>query len=248
MDLEERIARFEALVAEDPENDMAYFSLGGAFNQAGQYEKAAAAYLRCTELSPSMSKAWQLAGTALMASQDTDRAAEVLTEGYKIAAERGDLMPQKAMGELLEKLGEPIPEVETNSTSPAAHAPDGGFVCRKTGQPGTKMDRPPFRGPIGEWIQANITNETFHDLWLPTGTKVINELRLDLTRDADGAVFDHAMRAFLGLDSATYERLTGNPPPAIDAQSREMVERMFGNPDDIAAYKGGLKEIVDSGE
>jgi len=246
MDLEERIARFEALVAEDPENDMAYFSLGGAFNQAGQYEKAAAAYLRCTELNDAMSKAYQLAGAALMAAQDTDRAAEVLTAGYQKAAARGDLMPQKAMGELLKTLGEPIPE--TADQAPPAPVPDGSFICHKTGKPGTKMDRPPYRGPIGEWIAANICSETFNDVWLPTGTKVINELRLDLTRDADSEVYDHAMRAFLGLDSATYTQLTGHAPPAIDPQARDMVTRMFGDPDEIASFKGGLKEIVDGGE
>lgn len=246
MDLEERIARFEALVVEDPENDMAYFSLGGAYNQAGQYEKAASAYLRCTELNPSMSKAYQLAGAALMAAQDTGRAAEVLAEGYAVAAERGDFMPQKAMGELLEKLGAPVPEV----TAKPAGAPvgAGGFICRKTGRPGTKMDGPPFRGPVGEWIAANISRETFHDVWLPTGTKVINELRLDLTRDADGEVYDHAMRAFLGIDSAMYRELTGKAPPPIDGAAREMVQRMFGDPDEIARYKGGLRDIVDKGE
>jgi Fe-S cluster biosynthesis and repair protein YggX len=149
------------------------------------------------------------------------------------------------MGELLEKLGAPLPQA---AARPAPAAPAGGFIDRKTGRPGTPMDRPPFRGPIGAWIAANISRETFHDVWLPTGTKVINELRLDLTRDADGAVYDHAMRAFLGIDTAMYRELTGSEPPQIDAQAREMVQRMFGDPDEIARYKGGLKEIVDRGE
>ena len=246
MDLDERIARFEALVAEDPDNDMAYFSLGGAYNQAGRYEKAAEAYLRCTELNESMSKAYQLAGTALMAAQDTERAAQVLTKGYEVAAGRGDFMPQKAMGELLEKLGVPVPEVSAKAAAgPAVSA--GGFVCRKSGKPGTKMDKPPFRGPVGDWIAANISRETFHDVWLPTGTKVINELRLDLTRDADGEVYDHAMRAFLGIDTGLYTELTGKAPPQIDGAAREMVLRMFGDPDEIARYKGGLREMVDKG-
>ncbi len=245
MELEERIARFEALVAEDPENDMAFFSLGGAYNQAGHFDKAAEAYLKCTELNDAMSKAYQLAGAALMASQDTARAAAVLTEGYTKAANRGDFMPQKAMGELLEKLGQPVPEVAPKESTAA---PTGDFICSKSGKPGTKMERPPYRGPIGEWIAANIAHETFNDVWLPTGTKVINELRLDLTRDADSEVYDHAMRAFLGLDSATYTKLTGKAPPDIDPQAREMVLRMFGDPDEIAQYKGGLKEMVDRGD
>ena len=40
------------------------------------------------------------------------------------------------------------------------------------GRPGTKMARAPFRGPVGEWIQTNISKETF-DTWIAQGTKVI---------------------------------------------------------------------------
>ncbi|KAA0213230.1 MAG: hypothetical protein DYG94_14295 [Leptolyngbya sp. PLA3] len=223
---------------------MAYFSLGGAYNQNAQFDKAAAAYIRCTELNPSMSKAYQLAGTALMAAQDVERAKEVLTEGYTVAAARGDLMPQKGIAELLQKLGAPVPEAK----KPESQAPVGGFICRKTGRPGRKMVRPPYNTPVGRWIQENIAQETFYDGWLPTGTKIINELRLDLARDPDAAAYDHAMRAYLGIDTKTYRDLTGCDPKPIDPQSRDMIERMFGNPDDIAAYKGGLREIVERGE
>lgn len=244
MDLNERIARFEALVEQDPENDMAYFSLGGAYNQNAQFDKAAQAYLRCTELNPSMSKAYQLAGAALMAAQDVERAKEVLTEGYKVAAGRGDLMPQKGIAELLERLGAPVPQ----DKKAAAPAPSGGFVCRKTGRPGHKMVRPPYSTALGLWIQEHIAQETFYNGWLPTGTKIINELRLDLTRDPDAAVYDHAMRAYLGIDTKTYREITGREPRPVDPQSRDMIERMFGNPDDIASFKGGLREMVERGE
>lgn len=244
MDLNERIARFEALVVDDPENDMAYFSLGGAYNQNAQFDKAAEAYVRCTELNPSMSKAYQLAGAAFMAAQNVDRAKEVLTEGYKVAAGRGDLMPQKGIAELLEQLGAPVPETKPKQDA----APTGGFVCRKTGRPGHRMVRPPYHNKLGEWIQNNIAQETFYDGWLPTGTKIINELRLDLTRDADAAVYDHAMRAYLGIDTKTYQEATGREPKPIDVQSRELIDRMFGDPDEIAAYKGGLREMVERGD
>ena len=122
MDIDERIRRFEELVRDDPENDMALFSLGGAYNQAGRYREAAGAYLRCTEANPTMSKAYQLAGAALMASDQKDKAAETLTKGYTVAAKQGDLMPRKAMGDLLGQLGAPIPEVEEAG---ATEAPAG---------------------------------------------------------------------------------------------------------------------------
>src|SRR5262249_30200080 len=85
--------------------------------------------------------------------------------------------------------------------------PEGAFVCQRTGRPGTKMSRPPFRGPVGEWIQQNISQETF-SAWIAQGTKVINELRLELSREDDEAVYDQHMREFLGIDDELYEKLT----------------------------------------
>lgn len=207
MDINQRIAQFENMVRDDadPNNDMAWFSLGGAYAQAGRHADSAAAYMRCTKINPAMSKAWQLAGAEYIAAGDTAAAERVLTEGYKSAASRGDRMPQKAMGDLLRQLGRPVPEVAGASKSAAA--PTGAFICSRTGRPGTKMTRPPFKGPVGQWIASNIAEETFND-WIAQGTKVINELRLDLSRDEDEAVYDQHMREYLGIDEELYEKLT----------------------------------------
>jgi Fe-S cluster biosynthesis and repair protein YggX len=208
MDIAQRIAQFENMVRDDadPNNDMAWFSLGGAYAQAGRHADAAGAYVRCTKINPGMSKAWQLAGSEYIAAGDMSAAERVLIEGYKSAAARGDRMPQKAMGELLQRLGQPVPEVAGAGKAGAVEIP-GGFVCARTGRPGTKMIRPPFKGPIGQWIASNIAQETFND-WIAQGTKVINELRLDLSRDEDEAVYDQHMREYLGIDEELYEKLT----------------------------------------
>jgi Fe-S cluster biosynthesis and repair protein YggX len=206
MDINQRIAQFENMVQADPDNDMAHFSLGGAYAQAERWSDAAASYLNCIARNQAMSKAYQLAGDALIKSGDKDKAAAVLTEGYKTAAERGDRMPQKAMGELLEKLGAPLPEVR----SKAAPAPAGGMVD-VSGRAGAKLSRPPFKGPVGQWIFENVTRETF-DAWIAQGTKVINELRLDLSRDEDSALYDKHMREFLGIDEELYAKLQGQTP------------------------------------
>lgn len=198
MDPSQRIAQFENMVQADPENDMGWFSLGNAYAQAGRPAEAAAAYLRCCALNKSMSKAYQLAGQQLVLAKDDAKAAEVLTEGYRVAAEKGDFMPRKAMGELLEKLGQPLPQVM--EAKPAGPAPDGSFICWRTRKAGTKMPRPPFRGPLGIWIHANIARETFMEGWIPQGTKVINELRLDLSKEEDAATYDRHMRDYLGID------------------------------------------------
>ena len=196
MNIDERIAQFLKMATDDPDNDMAHFSLGNALNQAGRFEEAASSFGRCIELNPSMSKAYQLAGAALLACGDETAAADVLRRGYTVAAERGDVMPRKAMGDLLTKLGVELPAVKER---PAGPQPDGSFVCRRSGKPGTRMDRPPFRGPVGAWIAEFISRETFNE-WIGQGTKVINELRLDMSREEDQDTYDRHMMEYLGID------------------------------------------------
>lgn len=223
-DIERRIAQFQNMAQADPENEMAHFSLGKALSDAGRHAEAAQSFIRCTELAPSMSKAYQLAGEALLKSDNKDLAAQLFTRGYTIAAENGDLMPKNAMAKSLEALGRPVPEVTgkkagrgggdvsllggggTPDKKYDGPIPPGAFVCQRTGRPGTKMPRPPFKGPIGEWIAANITRETF-DAWIAQGTKVINELRLDLSRDGDTETYDQHMREYLGIDDELHEKL-----------------------------------------
>lgn len=201
MDLNQRIAQFETMVrpGADPDNDMAWFSLAGAYAQAGRHADAAAAYQRCIELNGAMSKAYQLGGKALIDAGNLEAAKGLLRTGYIEAARRGDRLPQRAMGELLLSLGVALPEVKPESTRDPESSAPGGFVCRRSGRPGTKMARPPFRGPVGAWIAAHISEETFK-AWIAQGTKVINELRLDLSREDHSETYDQHMREFLGID------------------------------------------------
>lgn len=201
MDLAARIAQFENMVQADPENDMAHFSLGSAYAQAERHAEAAESFRRCIALNPSMSKAYQLGGDALVKAGRKDEAGELLTKGYVAAATRGDLLPKSAMGAMLKQLGRPVPEVAAAAPMKAGGAAgvEGSFVCKRTGKPGHKMGRPPFKGSVGQWIFENISRETF-DLWIGQGTKVINELRLDLSRDEDNETYDRHMREYLGID------------------------------------------------
>ncbi len=208
--LDDRIAQFEKMAREDPDNDMAHFSLGGAYTQAERFADAADAYRKCFELNPGFSKAYQLAGAALVSAGDTEQAKRLLLDGYHVATTKGDLMPKNAIAELLESLGEPVPEIET---APEPDLPEGSFVCQVTSKAGHQMDRPPFKGLIGQWIYDNVSNETFQ-AWIRQGTKVINELRLDLSKDEDEAAYDRHMREYLGIDDALYEKLTGEKAPA----------------------------------
>ncbi|HRJ50996.1 MAG: Fe(2+)-trafficking protein [Phycisphaeraceae bacterium] len=211
MDPTQRIAQFEAMVrpGADPDNDMAWFSLANAYRDANRHADAARAYERCFQLNPAMSKAYQLAGQSLIEAGDRERAGHILTQGYAVAAGRGDRMPMKAMGDLLVTLGVSIPPVagEAPARSASPGGAEGSFTCSRTGRPGTKMDRPPFRGPVGLWIAEHISRETW-EAWIAQGTKIINELRLDLSNDESAETYDRHMREYLGIDDDLHAELT----------------------------------------
>ena len=198
MDSAERIAQFRNMAEADAANEMAHFSLGNALLQAGQAAEAAKSLHRCIELQPEMSKAYQLAGQALAQSGDKAKAVATLTKGYQVAARRGDLIPRNAMADLLKSLGAPVPEVKDAAPEPTIS--QGAFICQRSGKPGTRLDKPPFRGPLGRHIFETISKETWQQ-WVAQGTKVINELRLDLVRDEHAKVYDQHMIEFLGLEA-----------------------------------------------
>ncbi len=198
--LEQRIAQFENMTAADPDNDMAHFSLGNAYLQAGRAAEAAARFERVIQLNPDMSKAYQLAGEAMIDAGWEDKAVDVLERGWTIAATRGDLLVRDGIASRLESIGRSAPTLSADDEAEAERlAASGTFICRRTGRPGNPLESPPFRGPVGEWIGANISAETWHD-WIGQGTKVINELRLDFSRDEDQETYDRHMREFLGID------------------------------------------------
>ncbi len=204
MDTTTRIAQFENMAQADPDNDMAHFSLGGAYAQADRHADAARAYLRCVEVNPGMSKAYQLAAASFIKTGDLDRAADLLTKGYTVAAERGDMLPRNAMAEMLKEMDRPVPQVKSAKEE---ELPAGAFVCQRTGRAGTQLPAPPFKGPIGQWIYENISVQTWRE-WIGQGTKVINELRLDLSRDEDSDTYDRHMQEFLGIDDAVRAELS----------------------------------------
>ncbi|GAB4520689.1 MAG: hypothetical protein Tsb0013_24220 [Phycisphaerales bacterium] len=204
MDLDQRIAQFENMAQADPDNEMAHFSLAGAYAQAERYADSAAAYLRAVEVSPEFSKAYQLAGENQLHAGDRAGAIVTLQKGYEVAAKNGDLMPKRAIAALLEKEGVELPEVE--GAAPEPEIGEGDFVDRKTGRPGTQLPRPPFKGPLGQWIYENISAQTWND-WIAQGTKVINELRLDLSKDDDEATYDRYMREFLEITDELHEEI-----------------------------------------
>jgi Fe-S cluster biosynthesis and repair protein YggX len=201
MDIQARIAQFENMAQADPDNEMAHYSLASAYMQANRFVEAADSFLRCLAIAPGMSKAYQLAGECFVKAGAPDKAAQVLTQGFTTAAQRGDLMPQNAMAEMLRSLGKPVPEV-------AAARPKVGETVSLGREPkgDTPLAKPPFKGRLGEWIFKNVSNEKWN-AWIGQGTKVINELRLDLSQERDADVYDQHMREYLGIDEALYAKI-----------------------------------------
>jgi Fe-S cluster biosynthesis and repair protein YggX len=203
----DRIAQFEKMASADPTNEMAHFSLGKAYLDASRHAEAARSFERCVELAPDMSKAYQLGGQAMIGAAWTDRAVEFMNRGYETAARKGDMMPKNAIGELLRSIGREPPKLgaEVDAAAERLKA-SGSFICQRTGRPGNKLPSPPFKGVIGQWIFENISAETWKQ-WIGQGTKVINELRLDFSRDKDQETYDQHMREFLGIDAEVLERI-----------------------------------------
>ncbi|WP_432798897.1 Fe(2+)-trafficking protein [Poriferisphaera sp. WC338] len=203
--IEERIAQWEQMAASAPD-DMAFFSLGNAYKDAERHEDAEAAYEKAIGLNPGMSRAYQFRGQCLIKLGRNDDAAAVLETGYKTAAERGDVMPQKAIGSLLtEKLGKTLPDVSEAEAKRAEVEASGDMILdRRTGQPQPKLPDPPMRGPVGAFIYANFGQDTWRE-WIGQGTKVINELRLDFSDPNSQDIYEQYMLEWLGVSKDEIE-------------------------------------------
>lgn len=202
--LEERIAQWEQMCREAPD-DMAYFSLGNAYKEADRLDDAEQAYAKALEHNPQMSRAYHTRGQTLMKLDRNDEAGKVLLKGYEVAAELGDVMPQKSIAALLGKLGLDLPEVEDyNARKQEVEASGEQVLDKRTGQPQNKLPDPPMRGPVGAYIYAHFGQTTWNE-WIGMGTKVINELRLDFSNPAHQDVYEQHMLEWLGVTKEEVE-------------------------------------------
>ncbi|MCC6679985.1 MAG: Fe(2+)-trafficking protein [Phycisphaeraceae bacterium] len=210
-DIDARIAQWEQMAREAPD-DMAYFSLGNAYKDAQRYLEAEQALAEALKLNDQMSRAYQLRGQVLIKLDRTDEAAALLEKGYLIAASRGDVMPQRAMGSLLEQMGRTPPQVEIADQAQAEDVDEEGMILdRRSGQLQPRLDGPPMRGPMGAFIFDHFGQVTWNT-WIRQGTKVINELRLDFSNPDHQDIYDQQMLEWLGVtqqEIAAYEQERG---------------------------------------
>jgi len=195
---EARLAKLRALAEADPNDELAHFSYGSALLEAGRYSEAGPCFQRVLALNSQNSKAYQLLGEAQKGAGHAELAIQTLTNGYRVAHRRGDMMPMKAMGELLQSLGAAVPGVAEKSAVAAGEAV-AGFSCRRCGGSGPKLAERPFKGPLGEQILATVCGNCWKE-WVAMGTKVINELRLPMFDPQAQEAYDRYMKEFLMLD------------------------------------------------
>ncbi len=196
--MEDRIEQFKKMAEADPQNEMGHFSLGKAYYDVGRFAEAIHALRRTLELNPTYSKAYQLLGASQAEAGDKQAALATLTTGFKVADERGDRMPRDAMAALINALGGEVP-ASTQPAAGAAPAVEGAdFNCARCGRPSAKMAKPPFKGPLGEKVHNNVCQTCWRE-WIGIGTKVINEMGLQLADPRAQKVYDEHMEEFLQL-------------------------------------------------
>jgi Fe-S cluster biosynthesis and repair protein YggX len=211
MEATDRIAQWENMTQADPDNSMGWLSLGTAYKDADRTEDAAESLRRAIEIDQALSRAYQLLGQVLTQLGRDDEAADVLMRGYAVAAEHGDVMPQKAMGSLLEKLGRPVPQIAAEQQPAGAVDGENTIIDRRTGRPGPRMAGPPMRGALGQFVYDHFTQPTWTE-WIGMGTKVINELRLDFSNVEHQDMYDQQMMEWLGISQEEVDAHAATTP------------------------------------
>jgi Fe-S cluster biosynthesis and repair protein YggX len=201
-----RIAQFKKMTESDPDNELGHFSLGKAYLELGDYKQAVPPLERAVELAPQNSRAYYLLALAQKGTGDWQGASGTLRKGYEVATSRGDRMPRKDIIDLMKTLGETPPAEEPGPAAASAVAEPAKVVgggetitCSRCGEVRPKMAERPFKGPMGERVWAEICQPCWRE-WLPMGTKVINELRLDFSNPHHAEIYDQYMREFLNLN------------------------------------------------
>ena len=191
-----RIEQFRKMAEADPNNELGHFSLGRAYMDAGLFPEAAESFEKALGLNANLSKAYQLLAVSLLNQSMKDAAIARLTQGVKIADERGDLMPRNEMAKMLKDLGATVPELK-QITAPRPVG-QGEVFCKRCGQIKPALPKPPFSNAQGKVIFENTCADCWRE-WIGMGTKVINEMRLPLSDPQAQKIFDQHMVEFLNL-------------------------------------------------
>lgn len=192
-----RIEQFRKMAHDDPNNELGHFSLGRALLEAGQFDEAVGSINRALEINSNLSKAYELAATALLRLNQRDDAIARLTQGVQVADARGDVMPRNAMSKMLQDLGAKVPEL-ASAKQAAAPVGEGQVRCKRCSKVKPRLPGPPMRNAFGQQVFDNICPDCWREA-IGQGTKVINELRLPMNDPQANKIWDQHIREFLSL-------------------------------------------------
>ncbi|OGX05352.1 MAG: hypothetical protein A3G87_08050 [Omnitrophica bacterium RIFCSPLOWO2_12_FULL_50_11] len=103
-EIEDRIIRYQKVIALDPDDVLGYFSLGSAYLEAKRVEDAKEAFSRAVEVDPHHSQSYLNLGLALESLEQKSKAIRVYERGIQVAEARGDMIPLRKMEARLKML------------------------------------------------------------------------------------------------------------------------------------------------
>ncbi len=100
-----KIEPLKKLLAVDPNDEVAWFGLGKAYQGDGSHQEAAAALERCIAVKPTYSAAYFALAESLKHLGQLDRCREVCDRGIEVSTKNGDAMVTKNLQTMKEGLG-----------------------------------------------------------------------------------------------------------------------------------------------
>jgi predicted Zn-dependent protease len=100
-----RIEPLKKVLAMDPNDEVAWFGLGKAYMEDGNYGEAIEALESCLRVKPSYSAAYYALAQSLHKTGQTDRCREVCQQGIEVSTQNGDAMVTKNLEQLKQSLG-----------------------------------------------------------------------------------------------------------------------------------------------
>jgi Fe-S cluster biosynthesis and repair protein YggX len=197
-EMNERIERFKYMAEADPGNELAHYSLGREYINAGLDQQGIESLKRALNINKNLSNAYKMIAQAQLKLGKPHEAVATLTEGVKIADARGELLPRNEMIDLLKAQGAAVPELASAGSAAKQTAGEGEVLCRRCGKIGKKLARQPFRSDFGKQVHESICADCWREA-IGMGTKVINELRLDMSDPRAQKAWDQHIREFLNL-------------------------------------------------
>lgn len=100
-----KIEPLKKLLAMDPNDDVAWFGLGKAYQDDGNFQEAASALERCITVKPTYSAAYFALAQSLQQLGQVDRCRQICDRGIEVSTKNGDAMVTKNLQALKQGLG-----------------------------------------------------------------------------------------------------------------------------------------------